>query len=114
MGSKITASTEQKVAIKAQSFDSTVLDGYMSSILQIVMQHSGYAIGPVPLPSQEHQFLINTSQNIEKRVINNGAPRTKHKRMIYVFDETDNKNIVSEIMNLKLPNGVGVEIKAQE
>ncbi len=115
MGSKVSTSAEQKISIKVQSFDSIVLDNYMSSILRIVMQHSGYAIGPVPLPSQEHQFIINTSQNIEKRTMGNGgAPRLKHKRMIYIFDETEQKNIVGEIMNLKIPNGVGIEIKAQD
>ncbi|QED23594.1 30S ribosomal protein S10 [Candidatus Deianiraea vastatrix] len=107
--------TNQKIIVKAQSFDSKVLDDYMLSLVSIANVHGGYIIGPVPLPLRESKFVIDVSRTIDKsRHSVFGAAKTKHIRIIYIFDESGNDNLINQIAMLVLPHGIGVEIKSQE
>ena len=107
-------SSNQKIIVKSQAFDSSILDSYMLSILNIANENKGYVIGPVPLPIKENQFVIDVSQNINRSKINTHPVRTKHKRIMYIFDESGNDILIQQIAKISLPNGVGVEIKSQD
>lgn len=106
-------SFKKKIIIKSKSYDSVILDKYILSILRLVNNQGGYVIGPVPLAITDNRFIIDASKNIN-RDDRLSKPREQHKRLLYVFDESDGCDLDSQINDLPMPNGVGVEIKSQE
>ncbi len=106
-------SFKKKIIIKCKCYDSALLDKYMLSVLNLVNCNDGYVIGPVPLPITDNQFIIDSSKNINKndRI---SKQREPHKRLLYVFDESDHCDLDVKISKIPIPSGIGIEIKSQE
>jgi len=101
----------EKIFIRIRSFDQYSIDQYIINIIQNVTEEEGYIVGPVPSPMENLKTFIDMSNNIDKTNREKINPRLKHKRFLYITDNTKKGLLIDKIINLKIPNGVGIEIQ---
>jgi len=108
MAATATTQMGQKIRIILRSFDHTVLDETVLSILESVRTTGALIAGPVPLPVRVKKFTLNKSTFVHKDAREQFEIRT-HKRLIDLTEATG--QTIDALQNLSLPAGVEVEIK---
>ena len=98
----------QKIRIRLQAFESTVLDQSTADIVNTVKRTGAKVAGPIPLPTRTERFTVNRSPHVDKKSMEQFEIRT-HKRVIDIINP--NSKTVDELRKLNLPAGVDISVK---
>ena len=98
----------QKIRIRLQAFDSTILDQSTKEIVDTVRKTGVKVAGPIPLPTKIERFTVNRSPVIDKKSMEQFEMRT-FKRVIDIIDPKT--KTVDELRKLNLPAGVHIIVK---
>ena len=98
----------QKIRIRLQAFESTVLDQSTNDIVNTVKRTGARVAGPIPLPTRTERFTVNRSPHVDKKSMEQFEIRT-HKRVIDIINP--NSKTVDELRKLNLPAGVDIIVK---
>lgn len=98
----------QKIRIRLQAFEHTILDQSMRDIVNTVIKAGAQVAGPIPLPTKIERFTVNRSPHVDKKSMEQFEIRT-HKRVIDILNPTS--KTVDELRKLNLPAGVDIIVK---
>ena len=98
----------QKIRIRLQAFEHTILDQSMNDIVNTVIKTGAQVAGPIPLPTKIERFTVNRSPHVDKKSMEQFEIRT-HKRVIDIINPTS--KTVDELRKLNLPAGVDIIVK---
>ena len=98
----------QKIRIRLQAFEHTILDQSMNDIVNTVIKTGAQVAGPIPLPTRIERFTVNRSPHVDKKSMEQFEIRT-HKRVIDIINPTS--KTVDELRKLNLPAGVDIIVK---
>ena len=98
----------QKIRIRLQSFESTILDQSTAEIVNTVKRTGAEVAGPVPLPTKIERFTVNRSPHVDKKSMEQFEIRT-HKRLLDII--SPRPQTVEELKKLNLPAGVDIIVK---
>ena len=98
----------QKIRIRLQAYDNSVLDQSAGEITRTVKRTGAQIAGPVPLPTAVEKFSVNRSPHVNKKSMEQFEIRT-HKRLMDIINPT--AKTVDELKKLSLPAGVDISIK---
>ena len=98
----------QKIRIRLQAFESTILDQSTADIVNTVKRTGAKVAGPIPLPTRIERFTVNRSPHVDKKSMEQFEIRT-HKRVIDIINP--NGKTVDELRKLNLPAGVDIIVK---
>ena len=98
----------QKIRIRLQAFEHTILDQSMNDIVNTVIKTGAQVAGPIPLPTKIERFTVNRSPHVDKKSMEQFEIRT-HKRVINIINPTS--KTVDELRKLNLPAGVDIIVK---
>ena len=98
----------QKIRIRLQAFEHTILDQSMNDIVNTVIKAGAQVAGPIPLPTKIERFTVNRSPHVDKKSMEQFEIRT-HKRVIDILNPT--AKTVDELRKLNLPAGVDIIVK---
>ncbi len=98
----------QKIRIRLQAFEHTILDQSMNDIVNTVIKTGAQVAGPIPLPTKIERFTVNRSPHVDKKSMEQFEIRT-HKRVIDIINP--NSKTVDELRKLNLPAGVDIIVK---
>ncbi len=101
---------KQKIRIRLKAYDHEIVDQSTKKIVETVVRTSATVRGPVPLPTEKHQYTVirgpfkdkDSREHFEMRI---------HKRLLDIVDPTP--KTVDSLQRLDLPAGVDIEIKIQ-
>lgn len=99
----------QKIRIKMKAYDHELLDESAKRIVDTLERAGVSFSGPIPLPTEKEIVTILRSPHKYKDSREQFEQRT-HKRLIDVYLTGDKK--ITDALNLDMPAGVSVEIKA--
>ena len=99
----------EKIRIRLKAYDHRVLDQSTFEIVQTAKRTGAIVAGPIPLPTDINRYTVLRSPHVDKKSREQFEIRT-HKRLIDILEPTE--ATVNALMNLDLPAGVDVEIKA--
>lgn len=95
-----------KVKIRLESYDHSVLDQITQKITQVLKKEGAAVVGPVPLPTNKEIFTILRSPHKHKDSREQFEKRT-HKRMIGAQLSPKSLNALSGIT---IPNSVSISL----
>ena len=98
----------QKIRIRLQAFEHTILDQSMNDIVNTVIKTGAQVAGPIPLPTKIERFTVYRSPHVDKKSMEQFEIRT-HKRVIDIINPTS--KTVDELRKLNLPAGVDIIVK---
>ena len=98
-----------KLRIKLKAYDYKVIDNSAKQIVETALRHGAEVLGPVPLPTEIHKYTVNRSTFVHKNAREQFEMRI-HKRLLDIL--SPNPAVIDSLMNLTLPAGVDIEIKA--
>jgi len=98
----------QKIRIRLQAFEHTILDQSTNDIVNTVKKTGARVAGPIPLPTKIERFTVNRSPHVDKKSMEQFEIRT-HKRVIDIINPT--AKTVDELRKLNLPAGVDIIVK---
>ncbi len=98
-----------KIRIKLRAFDHKLLDQSAQQIVTTARRTGSLISGPVPLPTEKSIYCVIRSPFVDKESMEHFEMRT-HKRLIDILDP--DPRTVQELMNLTLPAGVDIDVKA--
>ena len=98
----------QKIRIRLKAYDHKLLDKSVTDIIKKVKETGARVSGPIPLPTNIHNYTIQRSVHVDKKSREQFEMRV-HKRLIDILDP--NHETVEKLKNLDLPAGIDVEIK---
>jgi len=99
---------QQKIRIRLRACDHRVLDKSVGEIIETARRVGAQVIGPVLLPTQIRKYTVLRSPHVDKKSREQFEMRV-HKRLIELKEPS--ARTIEELMKLKLPAGVDVEIK---
>ncbi len=99
---------KQKIRIRLQAFESTILDQSTAEIVNTVKRTGAEVAGPVPLPTKIERFTVNRSPHVDKKSMEQFEIRT-HKRLLDII--SPRPQTVEELKKLNLPAGVDIIVK---
>ena len=97
------------IRIRLKAFDHRVLDQSTGEIVHTAKRTGAQVRGPIPLPTRIERYTVLRSPHIDKKSREQFEIRT-HKRLVDILQPTP--QTVDALMQLDLPAGVDVEIKA--
>ena len=98
-----------KIRVRLKSYDSTIIDAAASKIVEVAKRNGSKVSGPIPLPTDREIVTILRAVHKYKDSREQFEMRT-HKRLIDILEPQ--QKTVEALMNLELPAGVEIEIKA--
>jgi small subunit ribosomal protein S10 len=98
-----------KLRIRLRAFDHKLLDQSAQQIVSTAKRTGSQVSGPVPLPTEKSIYCVIRSPFVDKESMEHFEMRT-HKRLIDILDP--DPRTVQELMNLTLPAGVDIDVKA--
>jgi len=98
-----------KLRIRLRAFDHKLLDQSAQQIVSTAKRTGSKVSGPVPLPTEKSIYAVIRSPFVDKESFEHFEMRT-HKRLIDIVDP--DPRTVQELMNLTLPAGVDIDVKA--
>jgi small subunit ribosomal protein S10 len=104
---KKTGEVQTKLRIKAQSFESKVLDLSMKQIIDTAVKYDAEVVGPVPMPTRIKKYTVLRSSFVYKNAREQFETRV-HKRVIDIINP--NSKVTEALTNLSLPSGVDIEV----
>jgi len=100
----------QKIRVRLRAYDHEIIDQSTKKIVETVLRTNATVRGPVPLPTDKHQFCVIRSPFKDKDSREHFEMRV-HKRLVDIVDPTP--KTVDALQRLDLPAGVDIEIKIQ-
>ncbi len=100
--------SENKIRIKAYSYDYTLLDNAIKDIVEIVKKTGAEVSGPIPLPTKIERFTVLRSTNTDKRSREQFEIRT-YKRLLDIYNA--NNRTIDSLQNYPLPSGIDVKMQ---
>ena len=98
----------ERIRVRLRGFDIELIDQSAKSIVQTVLKAGSRVSGPIPLPMKINKFTVLRSPHVHKKSREQFEMRV-HKRLIELKEPS--ARTIEELMKLKLPAGVDVEIK---
>ncbi|MBQ5999937.1 MAG: 30S ribosomal protein S10 [Clostridia bacterium] len=102
------AATE-KIRIRLKSYDHTLIDQSAEKIVETAKRNGAEVSGPIPLPTDKEIVTILRAVHKYKDSREQFEMRT-HKRLIDILKPS--AKCVDALMNLQLPAGVEIDLKA--
>ncbi len=102
------AATE-KIRIRLKSYDHTLIDQAAEKIVDTAKRNGAEVSGPIPLPTDKEIITILRAVHKYKDSREQFEMRT-HKRLIDILRPS--AKCVDALMNLQLPAGVEIDLKA--
>ncbi len=103
------AGSEQKIRIRMEAYDHSVLDQSASDIVDTAKRTGAIVHGPIPLPTRIERYTVLRSPHVDKKSREQFEIRT-HKRVIDIVQPTG--KTIDALNKLSLPAGVDIKIKA--
>jgi small subunit ribosomal protein S10 len=100
---------DQKIRIRLKAYDYRVLDQSAHEIVDTAERTGAEVAGPIPLPTERTVYTVLRAPHVNKKSREQFEIRT-HKRLVDILSATP--QTVDALMQLDLPAGVDVEIKA--
>ena len=98
-----------KIRVRLKSYDATIIDAAAQKVVETAKRNGSKVSGPIPLPTDKEIVTILRAVHKYKDSREQFEMRT-HKRLIDILDPQ--AKTVEALMNLELPAGVEIEIKA--
>ena len=98
-----------KIRVRLKSYDATIIDAAAQKVVEVAKRNGSKVSGPIPLPTDKEIITILRAVHKYKDSREQFEMRT-HKRLIDILDPQ--AKTVEALMNLELPAGVEIEIKA--
>ena len=99
----------EKIRVRLKSYDHTIIDAAAEKIVELAKRNGSKVSGPIPLPTDKEIVTILRAVHKYKDSREQFEMRT-HKRLIDILEPQ--QKTVEALMNLELPAGVEIEIKA--
>jgi small subunit ribosomal protein S10 len=99
---------KSRIRVKLKSYDNKVIDNSTRQIVEIGLRSGVSIVGPIPLPTEIHKYIVNRSSFIHKDAREQFEMRI-HKRLIEILDP--NQKFIDALRDLTLPAGVEIEVK---
>lgn len=96
-----------RLRVRLKSYDHRVIDEAAVKIVDAVLSVGAKVVGPIPLPTERHLTVVNTSPHTDKDAREH-FEMLVHKRLI---DIEPTERTIDALSNIDLPAGVSVEIK---
>ncbi len=100
---------KEKIRVRLKSYDHTLVDAAAEKVVEIAKRNGSAVSGPIPLPTEKEIVTILRAVHKYKDSREQFETRT-HKRLIDVLNP--NEKTIDALMNIELPAGVQIEIKA--
>lgn len=97
-----------RIRVRLKAYDARVIDACCQQILDTAIRTGAHVMGPVPLPTNRHMWVVQRSPFADKNSREHFQIKI-HKRLIDILEPTD--KTIDSLMHLELPAGVDVEIK---
>lgn len=97
-----------RIRVRLKSYDARVIDTCCQQILDTAIRTGARVVGPVPLPTDRHLWVVQRSPFTDKNSREHFQVKV-HKRLIDILEPTE--KTIDSLMHLQLPAGVDVEIK---
>ncbi|OGY08465.1 MAG: 30S ribosomal protein S10 [Candidatus Blackburnbacteria bacterium RIFCSPHIGHO2_01_FULL_44_64] len=97
-----------RIRVRLKSYDHRVIDEAAAKIVDAVLASGSKIIGPVPLPTDRHLTVVQTSPHVDKNAREH-FEMLVHKRMIDII--SPNERTIDALSNMDLPAGVSIEVK---
>jgi small subunit ribosomal protein S10 len=101
-------SVTPKLRIKAQAFESKILDASIKQIIDTAKRYDAEVVGPIPMPTRITKYTVLRSSFVYKNSREQFEMRV-HKRVVDIMNP--NSKITEALTNLSLPSGVHLEVK---
>ena len=100
---------QNKIRVRLNSYDATIIDAAAQKVVETAKRNGSKVSGPIPLPTDREIVTILRAVHKYKDSREQFEMRT-HKRLIDILEPQ--QKTVEALMNLELPAGVEIEIKA--
>ena len=100
---------QNKIRVRLKSYDATIIDAAAQKVVETAKRNGSKVSGPIPLPTDKEIVTILRAVHKYKDSREQFEMRT-HKRLIDILEPQ--QKTVEALMNLELPAGVEIEIKA--
>ena len=100
---------KEKIRVRLKSYDHTLIDAAAEKIVDVAKRNGAAVSGPIPLPTEKEVVTILRAVHKYKDSREQFEMRT-HKRLIDIVKPS--QKVVDALMNVELPAGVEIEIKA--
>ena len=100
---------QNKIRVRLKSYDATIIDAAAQKVVETAKRNGSKVSGPIPLPTDREIVTILRAVHKYKDSREHFEMRT-HKRLIDILEPQ--QKTVEALMNLELPAGVEIEIKA--
>ena len=100
---------QNKIRVRLKSYDATIIDAAAQKVVETAKRNGSKVSGPIPLPTDREIVTILRAVHKYKDSREQYEMRT-HKRLIDILEPQ--QKTVEALMNLELPAGVEIEIKA--
>ena len=100
---------QNKIRVRLKSYDATIIDVAAQKVVETAKRNGSKVSGPIPLPTDREIVTILRAVHKYKDSREQFEMRT-HKRLIDILEPQ--QKTVEALMNLELPAGVEIEIKA--
>ena len=100
---------QNKIRVRLKSYDATIIDAAAQKVVETAKRNGSKVSGPIPLPTDREIVTILRAVHKYKDSREQFKMRT-HKRLIDILEPQ--QKTVEALMNLELPAGVEIEIKA--
>ncbi len=100
---------KEKVRVRLKSYDNTLVDAAAEKVVEVAKRNGSAVSGPIPLPTDKEIVTILRAVHKYKDSREQFEMRT-HKRLIDIL--APQQKTIEALMNLELPAGVEIEIKA--
>ena len=98
-----------KIRVRLKSYDSAIIDAAAQKVVEVAKRNGSKVSGPIPLPTDREIVTILRAVHKYKDSREQFEMRT-HKRLVDIIEP--GQKTVEALMNLELPAGVEIEIKA--
>ena len=100
---------KEKIRVRLKSYDHTLVDAAAEKVVEVATRNGSAVSGPIPLPTDREIITILRAVHKYKDSREQFETRT-HKRLIDILNPQ--QKTIEALMNLELPAGVEIEIKA--
>ena len=100
---------KEKIRVRLKSYDHTLVDAAAEKVVEVAKRNGSAVSGPIPLPTDREIVTILRAVHKYKDSREQFETRT-HKRLIDILNPQ--QKTIEALMNLELPAGVEIEIKA--
>ena len=100
---------QEKIRVRLKSYDHTLVDAAAEKVVEVAKRNGSAVSGPIPLPTDREIITILRAVHKYKDSREQFETRT-HKRLIDILNPQ--QKTIEALMNLELPAGVEIEIKA--